>query len=133
MLLQKHQTRLVCTVCARLPQPELSAVSNLVACERTILCFFRLSGLFLTSYEPFPKQQILDSSKLKVLADNNFKFDENGIKFLDRKYCEKKKLLVAISFPHCVFKRLVMQTHKNQSLFGKGLTLYHTTNWTLPN
>ena len=30
---------------------------------------------------PFPKRQILDSSKLKESADDNFKFDENGIKF----------------------------------------------------
>ena len=27
--------------------------------------------------KPFPKQQILDSSKLKELADENVKFDEN--------------------------------------------------------
>ena len=31
--------------------------------------------------EPFPKQQILDSSKLKQFADDNFKFYENGRKF----------------------------------------------------
>ena len=30
---------------------------------------------------PFPKGQILDSSKLKEFADNNFNFDENGRKF----------------------------------------------------
>ena len=30
---------------------------------------------------PFPKQQILDSFKLKVFADDSFKFDENGYKF----------------------------------------------------
>ena len=29
---------------------------------------------------PFPKRQILDSSKLKDLTDNNFKFDENDSK-----------------------------------------------------
>ena len=28
--------------------------------------------------ELFPKRQILDSSKLKEFADNNFKSDENG-------------------------------------------------------
>ena len=28
-----------------------------------------------------PKRQILDSSKLKELADDSFKFDENGRKF----------------------------------------------------
>ena len=37
--------------------------------------------LDLTLYEPFPKQQILDSSKLKEFADDNFKFDKNGSKF----------------------------------------------------
>ena len=30
---------------------------------------------------PFPKRQILDSSKLRELADDNFKFDEKCIKF----------------------------------------------------
>ena len=28
--------------------------------------------------QPFPKRQILDLSKLKEFADDNFKFDENG-------------------------------------------------------
>ena len=36
---------------------------------------------------------------------------------------EKEKLLISSNFffSHSVFKRLVMQTHKNQGLFGKGL------------
>ena len=55
---------------------------------------------------------------------------------------EKVKLLVTsnFTFSHSVFKRLVMQTRKNQGLFGKGLnikesipyillTLYTTTNF----
>ena len=29
-------------------------------------------------YEPFPKRQILDSSKLKEFAGDNFEFFENG-------------------------------------------------------
>ena len=33
-----------------------------------------------TVLKPFPKRQILDSSKLKEFADDNFKFDENGRK-----------------------------------------------------
>ena len=33
---------------------------------------------------PFLKQQILDSSKLKEFADDNFKFDENGTKYFRR-------------------------------------------------
>ena len=31
----------------------------------------------LVQIERFPKRQILDSSKLKEFADDNFKFDEN--------------------------------------------------------
>ena len=39
---------------------------------------------------------------------------------------EKEKLLVTsnFSFSRSVFKRLVLQTRKNQGLFGKGLTHY---------
>ena len=33
---------------------------------------------------PVPKQQILDSSKLKEFADDNFILDENGRKFPKR-------------------------------------------------
>ena len=42
--------------------------------------FSTLYGTYF-SFSPFPKRQILDSSKLKELADDNFKFDENGRKF----------------------------------------------------
>ena len=34
--------------------------------------------------KPSPKQRILDSSKLKEFADDNFKFDEYGRKFSKR-------------------------------------------------
>ena len=34
--------------------------------------------------KPFPKKQILDPSKLKEFADNDFKFDVNGKKFSKR-------------------------------------------------
>ena len=35
----------------------------------------------MTTRLTFPKQEILNSSKLKEFADENFKFDENGSKF----------------------------------------------------
>ena len=35
----------------------------------------------IQTFKPFPKRQILDSSKLKEFADNNFEFNENGRKF----------------------------------------------------
>ena len=36
------------------------------------------------SLKPCPKRQILDYSKLKEFADDNFRFDENGRKFSKR-------------------------------------------------
>ena len=43
--------------------------------------------------EPFPKWQILDSSKLKQCTDKNLKFYENGRKVLQtgRKHCGKRR------------------------------------------
>ena len=74
---------------------------------------------------PFPKQQISDSSKLKEFADDNFKVDENGRKLSKQveNTGETEKLLITSNFffSHSVFKRLVLQTHKNQGLLGKEL------------
>ena len=44
---------------------------------------------------------------------------------MGRKHWEKEKLLIIsnFSFSHRVFKRLVLQTGKNQSLFREGLVL----------
>ena len=55
---------------------------------------------------------------------------------MGRKLWEKEKLLVTsnFSFSNSVFKRLILQTRKNQGLFGKELTLYQTTKfWTSPS
>ena len=76
--------------------------------------------------KPFLIRQILDSSKLKEFADDNFKFDENGRKLYERVENTgggKEKLLDTsnFSFSQSVFQRLVWQTRKNQGLFGKGL------------
>ena len=81
---------------------------------------------FLVTVCPYPKQQILDSSKLKEFADNNFKLDKNGKKFFKgvRKHCWKRKNCSsqAISpFPAVFSKKIVLQTGKKQGLFGKGL------------
>ena len=69
----------------------------------------------------FPKRQIPDCSKLKEFADDNFKFDGNGAKFSKRleTLWEKEKLLVTSNFFFChnVFKRLTLQTRKEQGLF----------------
>ena len=75
----------------------------------------------------FPKLQILDSSKLKELADDNFfKFDENGRKFSkqvenavgkgDIDHYEQYLL-----FPTVFSKDLYCRHVKKQGLFGRGL------------
>ena len=75
--------------------------------------------------QPLSKRQILDSSKLKEFADDNFKVDENSRKF--SKWMENPLGKGGIAryeqfllYPQC-FQRLILQTHKNQGLFGKGL------------
>ena len=76
------------------------------------------------------QDQILDSFKMKESADNNFKFDENGIKFSKPVENTVGKGEIAryerfLLFPQCLKKnkKLVMQTHKTKGLFGKGLNV----------
>ena len=45
-----------------------------------LTCFSRGKRLTTTLVQPITRQQILDSSKLKEFADDNFKFDESGRK-----------------------------------------------------
>ena len=79
----------------------------------------------LVTIKPFSKRQILDSSKMKRFADNNIEFDENGRKL--SKWVENTvgkgeiARMSNFSFSRSVFKRLLLQKHKNQGLFGKGL------------
>ena len=64
---------------------------------------------FPTLFKPSPKRQILDASKLKQFADDNFKFIENGKKLSNQVEntvgkgeitCYEQFLL----FPHCFQK-----------------------------
>ena len=66
---------------------------------------------------PFPEQQILDSSKLKEFADNKFKLDEDGRKFV--KWVENSvgKGEIAryeqfLLFPQCFQKTYTTDTEK---------------------
>ena len=67
------------------------------------------------------QRQILDSSKLKESADNNFKFDYNGS-------CGKRRncLLRAISpFPTVFSKDLYCRQVKTRTCLGKELNILH--------
>ena len=65
--------------------------------------------------------------QVKKIADNNFEFDKMARKLSKwvENTGEKEKLLVKsnFSFSHSVFKRYILQTRKNQGLFGKGLSV----------
>ena len=63
---------------------------------------------------------MLDSSKPKEFADDNFEFDENGRKFSKWVQNTVGKGEIA-RYEHSVFKRLVLLTCKIKGLFGKGL------------
>ena len=64
------------------------------------------------------------SSKLKEFADENFKFDENGRRFFEWVESIVGKAEIAryeqFLLSNSVFKRLALQTRKNQGLLGKG-------------
>ena len=66
-------------------------------------------GFFLKGL-PITRQQILDSSKLKEFADDNFKFDENEkVIQTGRKHCGKRRncsLRVISPFPTVFSKGL---------------------------
>ena len=68
---------------------------------------------------------------MKDLADDNFKFDENGRKFTKPVENTVGKGEIAcyeqfLLFPQ-YFQRLLLQTRKNRGLFGKGLKVIITT------
>ena len=50
-----------------------------------VFCFMILNYKNLSSaYLPFPRRQILDSSKLKEFAEDNLRFGENGSEFSNK-------------------------------------------------
>ena len=74
---------------------------------------------------PFPKQQILNSTKLKQSADDNFKFHANSMKF--SKWIENTVGKGEIA-RYSVFKRLVSKGRQKVSLCGNGLSFSQMTN-----
>ena len=63
---------------------------------------------------------------MKELADNSFKFDENGRKITQmgiENTVGKGEIACYEQLLSKCFKRRKLQTHENQGLFGKGLTV----------
>ena len=80
---------------------------------------------------PLPDDKILDRSKLKQSADDNFKFHENSRKFSKQVEKTVGKGEIAryeqFSFSHSVFKMLVSQGRQKVSLCGNGLITFFRT------
>ena len=74
-----------------------------------------LDTLVLIEINPFPKQQILDSSELTQFVDDVFKFDENSKKFSKRVENSVEKGEIAryeqfLLFPKCCLKTFTSDT-----------------------
>ena len=62
---------------------------------------------------PFPKRQILDYSKLKEFADDNFKFDDNGrklSKWVENTVGKGEIARYVLFFPQCFQKTCTVNT-----------------------
>ena len=71
-------------------------------------------------FNPFPNDEILDSSKLKEFADDNFKLNENGRKF--SKWVEHSVGTVEIARyeQFLLFQQCFHQHVKTRADLGKG-------------
>ena len=78
--------------------------------------------------KPFPKRQILDSSKLKEFADDNFRFDGNVRKLSKRVENTVGKEEIARYEQFLLLSQCFQKTRRadmwNQGLFGKRLNNY---------
>ena len=84
-----------------------------------------LSETVIFVFYPITRQQILDSSKLKKFADDNFKFDENGRKLSKRVENNVGKGEITryeqfLLFPQC-FKKACFPGRQKVSLCRNGL------------
>ena len=78
--------------------------------QNTFFFFFLKTHLYLI---------LSQTTNFRLFQTENFNFDEIGRQFSKRE--ENTADMSNFSFSNSVFKRLVLQTCKNQGLFGKGL------------
>ena len=86
------------------------------------IVWFRVNPFPKDKFKTLPNWRTLQTTILKLM-----KMVESSLHGLKTLW-EKEKLFVTINFSFFrrVFKRLLLQTHKNQALLRKRLTLYHT-------
>ena len=112
-------------------------VEALVACRHNNIIDKMFNGKssefasYSTLHYPFPKRQILDPSKLKEFADDNFKFVENGRKLSKQVENTVGKGKIAcykqfILFPLC-FQKACKRHVKTRACFGKGYFSAYST------
>ena len=93
--------------------------------------YFRVmkSSDYVVKSLPSIRRQILDSSKVKGLADDNFKFDENGRKFSKRVENNVGKGEIAryeqfLLFPQCFRKTYIADTLEPGLVWERVMTLF---------
>ena len=105
-------------------------VHDIFSYSDNVFYFFKYINYWITlSF----KQQLLNSSKLKDFTEDNFKFDENGRKVSERVENTVGKGDIACYEQYLLFKKLALETHKNQGLFEKGLSYTQFVNLSSAN
>ena len=102
-----------------------------------LVCFTKkliFSGKHSCKFKPFPKQHILDSSKLKEFANNNFKFDDYDRKFSKRIENTVGKREIAhyeqfLLFPQCFQKTCTADHSCLSELLGLYSCKFSTKNF----
>ena len=92
-------------------------VISIFSTSHNVVKFSHFCYVFQSAYffNPFPKRQFLDSSKLKEFDDDNFKFDENVRKFCKwvENTVEKREIAryeQFLLFPQCFEKTCTADT-----------------------
>ena len=80
----------------------------------------------MNPFKPFPKQQILDSSRLKEFADDNLnlmKVAESSPNLVENTVGKEEiaRYEQFLRFPQCFLKNCAADTLKPRLFFGKGL------------
>ena len=92
------------------------------------LSFNSLNGIMHCGHDLSPSQTInFRLFRTERVCRRYFNFKENGrklFKWIENTVGKSETALLS----HSVFKRLVLQTHKNKGLFGKGLINNDSTN-----
>ena len=104
-----------------------NAGNSIFSFSQHVFHVYKSNNYFYVSkcFNPFPIDEILDSSKLNEFADNNFELDENWRRFSKRVENTVRKEEIAcyeqfLLSPQCFSKDLFCRHMKTRACLGKG-------------